>query len=135
MTKHHPPFDHEPVLDDRVIDSILELNAEEGPERSRLFLQELVSMYSRESDKLMTQLDESVEKQDWQNTARVVHSLKSSSANLGARRLALRCGQIEDECRQFNNLSSETLGLLMNIRKDWVRAREALQLAAEGRSE
>jgi HPt (histidine-containing phosphotransfer) domain-containing protein len=58
-------------------------------------LKKIVNVYSDDAPKLLQTLREALQKNDLTVARRAAHTLKSSSATLGAKRLALQCKEAE----------------------------------------
>ena len=85
----------EDVIETAALESILMLQ-EEGETN---LLSEILNSYLGHSGQLMEQLHLSLEKNSREETAKLAHSLKSSSANVGAKKMADLCKQMEGACR------------------------------------
>jgi len=79
------------VIDARALDSIRALQQPGGPD----LVQRVTSIYLNDSPKLVGQLAEAVGRGDVQTVRSCAHSLKSSSASVGATRLAELCREME----------------------------------------
>jgi len=79
------------VLDHQVLESIRSLDSQGNDE----LLNKVVGLYLDESSKSMAGLQQAASHRDWSSVRRTAHSLKSSSANVGAMRLAALFRQIE----------------------------------------
>ncbi len=93
-------------------------------------LSRVIEIYLAESPSLLARLDRTIAAGDGPELWRTAHSLKSSSGNLGARRLSHLCRELETMGR------NATLGgaseVLAEVQKEFARVREAL--AREGRA-
>lgn len=65
------------------------------PNGERNLVQRAINKFVDYSDELMASLIAAIDKSDANETSRIVHSLKSSSASLGAINLAKQCADIE----------------------------------------
>jgi CheY-like chemotaxis protein/HPt (histidine-containing phosphotransfer) domain-containing protein len=109
------------VLDQRVLQSLRDLD----PDGSKGLLSRTIAKFSSYGDELIAALTASVRNHDLPEVARFVHSLKSSSANLGAVDLASQCQMIEALIREQQG----TLDLsqpLDALTRSYQQAREAL---------
>jgi HPt (histidine-containing phosphotransfer) domain-containing protein len=109
------------VLDQRVLQSLRDLD----PDGSKGLLSRTSAKFSSYGDELIAALTASVRSHDLPEVARFVHSLKSSSANLGAVDLASQCQMIEALIREQQG----TLDLsqpLDALTRSYQQAREAL---------
>lgn len=62
-------------------------------------LVEIIGRYLENTPDLLMELAAAMEKADYEKILHFVHSLNSSSANLGASQLSERCKQVENTCR------------------------------------
>lgn len=85
----------------------------------------VLSTYTQSLQRLLEQLAQAREQSDAQAQRHVVHTLKSSSASVGALKLAALCadtegrlreGRIEGLARQFDDLASEGGHVLAALR-------------------
>ncbi len=107
-------------IDDGALESIrtLEKNGSPG------LLSRLVKTYIDSSPALIDQISRSVEDGDFENLERAAHSLKSSSATLGAISLSAHCKELERLGRQRSLGSAPEL--LVNLETEFSRVRRAL---------
>lgn len=75
------------------IEVILQMQSELGVKIS--FVDELIKIYLNDSQPLIAKLEASIESQQLKDLTKAAHSLKSSSAALGALRLAQMCREVE----------------------------------------
>ena len=87
--------DSEQILDLHVIEALRELGGEEEPE----LFQELVQMFLDDTPSRLEGLLSALEAGDATGLERTAHALKSSCGNLGAKRLAKLCFEIESAGR------------------------------------
>ncbi len=109
------------VIDDTVIASLLEL---EGPDDPGL-VAELVSEFLVDAPNRIDELVRSLAAGDHERLGQAAHTLKSSSAYMGALGLSDLCRQIEEAAR-----GSESDGLedrVQRTQREFQRVREALQ--------
>lgn len=78
-------------LDLSPIDALCSLD----PSGERNIVQRAITKFIDYSDDVLTKLDSAVSENDVQEISRMAHSLKSSSANLGATDLARQCAELE----------------------------------------
>ena len=93
-------------------------------------LPKVISMYLKSSGELLEKLARALEEGDAETTRRTAHTLKSSSANVGASRLASLSKQLEDAGRS-NSLQKAGL-LLEQIKAEHGQVVAALQEELEG---
>jgi len=95
----------EPILDERVLKDILAMERN----GARDLLRRLVTTYAQSSAGLIEAAERGFERQDAAAVAQALHTLKSSSANLGAVRFSRACAQIETLARQSTLAPAEPL--------------------------
>jgi len=95
-------------------------------------LPKVISTYLRSSTELMEKLRQAVEKGEAEATRQAAHSLKSSSANLGARQLALLSKELEDAGR--SQCMQQTGPLWERIHAEHGRVVAALERELTGES-
>ena len=88
----------DPVIDRRALDQIDELD----PEQDGSLLNSIIDTYVENAEVLMLELSEAAGQDDLPTAVRAAHSLKSSSANVGARRLSGLCATMEKHGRDGN---------------------------------
>jgi HPt (histidine-containing phosphotransfer) domain-containing protein len=80
----------------RVIASLKELGGEEDPG----LVLELVGMFLQDAPVRMKEIESSLANGDILTLERAAHTLKSSSANIGAARLSAKCKAMEELARK-----------------------------------
>ena len=85
----------------------------------------VIQLYLEETPKILQALREAAERSDGAVLRRSAHHLKSSSANLGAIRLAALCRQLENLARQGRHEESESR--VTEIEAEFTRVRTALE--------
>ncbi len=93
------------VLDLSVLDAFRALQVEGAPD----VLTRLVGVYLSSSDGLITELREGAEEKDFEKIQNSAHSLKSSSANVGAIQLSEFSKELEFGCRNKTLLDAAEL--------------------------
>ncbi|MDP2359813.1 MAG: response regulator [bacterium] len=113
------------TLDPRVLETLRELQVPGGPD----LVSRLAGIYLEESARQVEALRVSAEQGALEECGRLAHGLKSSSANVGAVRLAALCRQVEQEARegQLPDLPDR----IGEIVEEHGRAAEALQRLRE----
>ena len=101
----------DPVIDRNALQQISELD----PEQDGSLLASIIDTYVENAEVLMLELSEAAEQEDLETAVRAAHSLKSSSANVGARRFSGLCATMEKGGRQ-GSVDSITA----NIEKAWM---------------
>ena len=113
------------ALDEQVLDSLAAL-----PLASDKFLvNQVIQTYMNSSLDLMTRLGEAIDRGDAECIRTAAHSLKSSSANVGAVRLAELCAAMETSTRASDRASAVTLQ--RQIRNEYPRVIDALRKRLE----
>lgn len=87
--------DPELVLDQTVLEALRELGGEDEPE----LFEELVTMFLDDTPARLAEIMQAFENGDAHGLERSAHALKSSCGNLGAKRLAKLCFDIESAGR------------------------------------
>jgi HPt (histidine-containing phosphotransfer) domain-containing protein len=100
----HPPAPDLEILDMRVIESLKELGGDDDPG----LVLELIGMFLEDAPGRMSDIQASLARGDIASLERAAHTLKSSSANIGAARLSAYCRSMEELARkqQLDNLPS-----------------------------
>ena len=89
------------------------------------FLAQLVDQFLRETDVLLGELRTARETGDHAAAGRIAHSLKGSSSQIGGRRLALSCNELEANATSPEGLS-EREDDLHDVEKSYDELRRAL---------
>ncbi|GEM_PF-4327629 len=90
------PAQEEPLLDDR---ALAQIRALQQPGAGDNILSQVIQHYLQDSQTLVATLQTKLAEQDIPAIHRAAHTLKSSSANLGANRLADLCKVLESQAR------------------------------------
>lgn len=117
------------VIDPRALDSIRALQHPGGPD----LVQRVTSIYLVDAPKLLRELGEAIGRSDGSGVRNVAHSLKSSSASVGASRLAELCREMEALGK--GNLVAECERKLPALQKEYARVQEALVGHARGNAD
>lgn len=118
----HGAFDGD-VLDPAVLQGLKELGGDDDP---GLFL-ELVDLFLQDAPKRMEDIRRGLEQDDVQLVERAAHTLKSSSANIGAITLSSLCKRMEEEARERRKAGLSEL--YVTSRRLWPRIEAALNAA------
>jgi HPt (histidine-containing phosphotransfer) domain-containing protein len=86
----------EPAIDKRSLDQINELD----PSQNGELLNRIIDIYCENAEVLILELIQAAKDEDIDGAVRAAHSLKSSSANVGAQRLAALCRSMEQHGRK-----------------------------------
>jgi two-component system, sensor histidine kinase and response regulator len=109
-------------LDSAVIDNLRELGDSN-------LLSELAHMFLEEVPDQIGALQEAIDRGDTQALKRITHSLKGSSANIGARRMSRLCLDLE-QAGETHDLSAAA-SILELLNKEFDRARTELSALAD----
>ena len=114
------------LLDQKALDNIRAVQQEGAPN----LLDRIIKIYFENSPKLLQALHDAVVKDNAPDTmGQAAHSLKSSSANLGATGLAALCREIEDMARE--NRTAGAGAILDEIEKLYPLVCESLAAECE----
>jgi two-component system sensor histidine kinase/response regulator len=113
-----PPADGDMVIDFAAIDRIRDME-KRGAAR---LLERLIATYLATAAKLVTDAERALEQADADSLRHAVHTLKSSSANLGATALSKQCAALELLARSRR---------LHAARRDWPAARAEYERVAQ----
>ena len=83
------------TLDHSAIEAVRQLD----PDGNDRLLSRLIALYRDDSSQLLADIDNAMKIRDAEGVARAAHTLKSSSANLGATNVAAIARQIEHSAR------------------------------------
>ena len=112
------------VLDPAALDAIRELQRPGQPQ----LVERIIGAYHEQSPKLISELKRAALAQDGDAIARAAHSLRSSSANLGATQLAVLCKQVETSARERHLEAAHEL--LDALEREYRKVSAALRDAA-----
>ena len=115
-----------PPLDLQVIDALRALSPESGGD----FLRELVEIYLRDTPERLTELEQALVRQDAAMVTRAAHSIKGSSSNFGAKRLAQFAQEIEAQGKASN--FSAAAAAVADLKAEYARVAQALTQIALG---
>jgi histidine phosphotransfer protein HptB len=115
-----------PVLDPAIIDSLRALSPEDGGE----FVREIAGIFLADTPQRIAELDRSLAAGDVVTFTRAAHSVKGSSANIGATALGAAAQRLEAEAKRAG--LGGTAPLLAELRAEFDRARPELEQLASG---
>ncbi|MCX7839586.1 MAG: response regulator [Anaerolineae bacterium] len=121
MPETPQPDETEPILNVRVLESFRQLQAPDEPD----LVQQLIDLYLADVPERLNALRQAIAQGDATRLAQTAHSLKGSSANIGAQRVARVCLELE-RCGKANDLTSVAEQLAV-LEQEIERARQALQ--------
>jgi CheY-like chemotaxis protein len=113
------------VIDRQVLDYLATLRTNGKPE----LLARTINLYLVESPKLVQKLKQAAAANDAPELARSAHSLKSCSANVGARLLSRYCGDIEASARRAD--TEEARKIVAKVETEYGRVQSALSAEFE----
>jgi signal transduction histidine kinase/DNA-binding response OmpR family regulator len=122
-----PPPDGD-TLDRKALNAIRGLQRPGEPD----LLARIVSLYAHNTPPLLDQIEQACARGDAGGVQQAAHALKSSSANVGAARVAALCRELETRARVADIADAHER--LTGIRSAFVEARQALARATEGSS-
>ncbi len=115
-----PPTDTtEPSVDDSAIDQFIAMAGAEGPELAR----ELIDIYLRDTATKLDSLHTAIKHNDADTLRMLAHTLKSSSAQVGAIRLSALCADIETLVQSGASMFSEISEVLTRAEAEYQRVR------------
>jgi PAS domain S-box-containing protein len=106
------------VLDHTVIDRIRDMERRGAPR----LLERLIGTYLASAQRLVGEAERALEAGDAPALRQSIHTLKSSSANLGATAFSARCAEVEGHARA---------GRLLTARQDWPTLRAEYELVMQ----
>lgn len=108
-------------VDKSVLDNFRQIQQPGKPDLIKL----LVRVYLKSSPKILHDIRQAAKSNDIEKLWRSAHSLKSSSANLGARRLALICEDLESLGRK--NRVDDPMGMVLEIETEFKAVADELE--------
>ena len=109
------------AIDDSALDSLTALPHADNQD----LVNQVVQTYINSSMDLMTRLGEAIDRADAECIRSAAHSLKSSSANVGATALAELCASMENATRRSDRATAATLQ--RQLQEEYPRVIEALK--------
>ena len=114
-----------PVIDPQAIENLRSLNPDDGDE----FLREIAGIFLEDTPQRIAELDRSFAAADTATFARAAHSIKGSSANLGALALRAVAEKLEQHVKTHGIAGTEAA--VAEIKAEFARAQaELLKLVA-----
>jgi CheY-like chemotaxis protein/HPt (histidine-containing phosphotransfer) domain-containing protein len=113
------------IIDRQVLDYLATIRTNGRPE----LLSRTISLYLAETPKLVEQLKKAAAASDAPELARSAHSLKSCSANVGARLLSRYCADIESSARRSD--ADTARKLMSKLEAEYGRVQSALSAQIE----
>ena len=121
-----PAKPREPVLDRKVLDALRKLRRPGRPD----VLEKVLSAFLSASPELLAAMSGALSRDDALAMHRAAHSLKSSSANVGALKLSAYCKELEALGRA-NTLTSAS-AVLESLKAEYARVAAALTDELQG---
>jgi len=115
------------VIDPQAIENLRSLNPGDNDE----FLREIVGIFLEDTPQRITELEQSLKAGDLPKFTRAAHSIKGSSANLGAMALRFVAEKLEHESRQTGVAGAAAL--VDSIKAEFARARAELDKLVQPR--
>jgi HPt (histidine-containing phosphotransfer) domain-containing protein len=109
-----------PVIDPQAIENLRSLNPGDNDE----FLREIASIFLEDTPLRIAELEQSLVAGDLAKFTRAAHSIKGSSANLGALTLRAVAEKIEHQAR--TNGIAAAAGFVPDVKTEFVRAQAEL---------
>lgn len=107
-------------IDSKTLNMLKELQIEGEPD----ILEQIIQAFFRSSKPLVANLHDALVENDFAILQNSAHSLKSSSANLGAMKFSEICRELEMSCK--NNTCDNGAELVLNIETEYVLVKKAL---------
>jgi HPt (histidine-containing phosphotransfer) domain-containing protein len=121
--------DHDEAAPAPVDETVLDTLVEEVGDGDRSLLDDLIGSYLEEAAGMVAQLEAGARSGDAPAVAAVAHSLKSSSAALGALPFAAMLQRVEQEAKQG---TADLAGLVAPIHGEYARVADALSRQVSG---
>jgi two-component system, sensor histidine kinase and response regulator len=116
-----PQHNEQPLIDMNFLDVIASLDTT----GSDHILEKVVRLFFNNSPALLSEIHAAAAREDHDALGRAAHTLKSTSANLGARSLAELCRTLEAQCRM--DVPGDTAALVAQIEGEYARVLCALE--------
>jgi signal transduction histidine kinase/DNA-binding response OmpR family regulator/HPt (histidine-containing phosphotransfer) domain-containing protein len=120
------PMPDGPAIDRASLDQINDLD----PNQNGELLNNIIDTYCENAEVLILELMEAAKGNDLDTAVRAAHSLKSSSANVGAQRLAALCRSMERHGRE-----GDISGILENLDPTWTEYETAIDELVANKTE
>ena len=108
-------------IDRKILDTIRELQLDDGPN----ILAQVIDLYLHDTPAQLQTLQHALNDADAETVQRTAHSLKSSSANLGAIKLSKLCRELEKMAKE--QLMQSIPGQLLAVKNEFQQVQAALQ--------
>jgi len=114
------------VLDMQAIETLRSLSPDDGGE----FVRELIAIYLQDTPQRLAEIDQALIKNDAVTLVRAAHSIKGSSGNFGANRLAQLAAEIEHQGKAGNLAALVAPSAL--LKADYALVAQALEKISQG---
>jgi len=114
------------IIDMRAIETLRELSPDDGGE----FVRELIGIYLQDTPQRVAEIEQALTTQDAAIVMRAAHSIKGSSGNFGANRLAQLAAEIEQQGKLGNLADSP--GCCARLKADYALVAAALTRISQG---
>ena len=119
-TKLNSPMPDFPVIDPTALDNLRALNPGDNDE----FLREIIGIFLEDTPGRLTELDTSLASGDLNTFTRAAHSIKGSSANLGALSLRAAAEKLEHHARKDG--MRDVAPMIADIKHEFARVKSTL---------
>ncbi len=109
-----------PLIDQQAIENLRALNPGDNDE----FLREIVAIYLEDTPQRLAELDQSLAAGDVSKFTRAAHSIKGSSANLGASTVRAAAEKLEHQSGKQG--LADVAGLMAEVKAEFARAHAEL---------
>lgn len=113
-----------PIIDPDAIENLRSLNPDDNDE----FLREIVGIFLEDTPKRLSELEECLAKQDVRSFTRAAHSIKGSSANVGAAYLRSAAERLEHKSNAEG--LSDVTAQISEVRERFAEAKTELERIA-----
>jgi histidine phosphotransfer protein HptB len=110
-----------PILDPQAIDALRELNPDDNGE----FVREIAGIFLDDTPQRIAELDTSLKCGDVTRFIRAAHSIKGSSANMGATFLKAAAERLEHHSKDHGVDGVDTM--ISEIKAEWTKAEAAIR--------
>jgi two-component system sensor histidine kinase/response regulator len=112
------------AIDKSVISMLREFQEEGKPD----FVQELFELFVSLTPPMLIKMEKGLDAKDYLTIARTAHTLKSQAGNLGAKRMGILCGEIENLARGDKPSHDLLVPLVENARKEYEDVEKELRV-------
>ena len=113
-----------PIIDPEAIENLRSLN----PGDNDGFLREIVGIFLEDTPKRLSELEECLARQDVRSFTRAAHSIKGSSANVGATRLRSAAERLEHKSNAAG--LTDVAAQITEVRERFAEAKDELKRIA-----